>query len=171
MHWWCLPSFTVVYKRSSNHHVHNYRVFFFSFSFLSIAVSMPFVSHLSAESSASQAQSPFDSRTSTLHAHTDSIVQRPSDEKSTMKDNAKALEAGIADEESEHDEDVQEQTSKEDDDLEEAKTRESSKFRRVFTFGSHTKPKYDSSLFLAIHRTFFSRIWIGGFFKLFSGPS
>ena len=31
------------------------------------------------------------------------------------------------------------------------------------------KSKYDASLFLALHETFFFRIWIGGFMKLFAG--
>lgn len=31
------------------------------------------------------------------------------------------------------------------------------------------KPKYDESLFKAIHRTFFTRIWIAGILKLLSG--
>ena len=33
------------------------------------------------------------------------------------------------------------------------------------------KPKYDESLFKAIHRTFFTRIWTAGFLKLISGEA
>ncbi|KAG5645383.1 hypothetical protein DXG03_006336 [Asterophora parasitica] len=36
---------------------------------------------------------------------------------------------------------------------------------------SGKKPKYDSSLFLALHRTFFLRIWIAGILKLFGGET
>ncbi|KAF5310093.1 hypothetical protein D9619_010353 [Psilocybe cf. subviscida] len=35
-------------------------------------------------------------------------------------------------------------------------------------FGKKDKPLYDESLFLAIHRTFFKRIWIAGILKLLS---
>lgn len=38
-------------------------------------------------------------------------------------------------------------------------------------FGKKDKPLYDESLFLAIHRTFFTRIWIAGILKLLSGRS
>ena len=35
--------------------------------------------------------------------------------------------------------------------------------------GRKPKPQYDESLFLAVHRTFFTRIWVSGILKLFSG--
>lgn len=35
--------------------------------------------------------------------------------------------------------------------------------------GRKAKPQYDESLFLAVHRTFFTRIWVSGILKLFSG--
>ncbi|MDV2583636.1 hypothetical protein, partial [Alkalibacillus haloalkaliphilus] len=41
----------------------------------------------------------------------------------------------------------------------------SSWFRRKAT----KKPKYDSSLFLALHRTFLVRIWAAGIFKFCAG--
>ena len=42
--------------------------------------------------------------------------------------------------------------------------------RNWFTRGKKDgKPKYDESLFKAIHRTFFTRIWTAGALKLISG--
>ena len=73
---------------------------------------MPSQSHLQPSSSA--VQSPFDSRTSTLHEHPDSARQSLSDEK---KLNAKALEAGVLDVDDEHDnDDPQGETTKKEED-------------------------------------------------------
>jgi len=54
--------------------------------------------------------------------------------------------------------------------LETPKSEGGSTYRSWFTRKKKDgKPKYDESLFKAIHRTFFTRIWLAGVLKLTSG--